>query len=198
MAMNGTRAEQALSDGLYVVPVKDRPRGLLGHHLDGRFGPMDPQELQALVDRLVSEVDLTGVNHVLGIPEGGTVVAFAFARTCGLPLVLSSRMNADLPHPIYFEEPHSVTADRHNYVYGLRPGDCVVIVDDEITTGRTLVNAVRALRAAGVAIDQLVVLVASEDPATLRRLEAEGLRVHAASRMSARMTDAIVGSVTEA
>jgi adenine phosphoribosyltransferase len=189
--------EQALVDGLFVVPVTDRPRGLLAHHLDGRFMPMDPRELQGVVDRLLPRVEMAGVDHVLGVPEGGTVVAFAFAQAVGLPLVLSSRMVAALPDAIYFEEPHSVTADRHNYIYGLRRGDHVIIVDDEVTTGRTLLNAVRALRGAGITVDQLVVLLASDDPATAERFAAEGITIHAAWRMPIAISDAIVGSVAE-
>lgn len=187
--------EQALIDGLFVVPVNNRPRGLLGYQFDGRFRSMDTRELQAVVERLVPEVDLAGVDHVLGVPEGGTAVAFAFAQAVGLPLVLSTRMDAQLPDAIYFEEPHSVSADRHNWIYGLRRGDHVVIVDDEISTGHTLLNAVRALRAAGITVDRLVVLLASSDPQTAERLAAEGITVHAAARMPIDVSNAIVGSV---
>jgi adenine phosphoribosyltransferase len=162
---------------LFVVPIKDRARGLLGHELDGRFRPMNPRLLHEVVQRLVAEVDLSDIDHVLGIPEGGTIVALEFARIAGLPLVLSSRMRADIPDTIYFEEPHSVTADRHNFVYGLRRGDRVVIVDDEINSGRTLVNAALALRAAGVEVDRIVVLLASADAETLARIRDAGLRL---------------------
>jgi adenine phosphoribosyltransferase len=182
---------------LFVVPVKDRARGLLAHELDGRFRPMDPRLLHEVVQRLVAQVDISGIDHVLGIPEGGAMVALEFARIVGLPLVLSSRMRADMPGAIYFEEPHSVTADRHNFVYGLKPGDHVVIVDDEINTGRTLVNAAQALRAAGVLVDRIVVLLASAEAQTLARIDDAGLTLTSAFTVPIEVGRAVAGTASD-
>ena len=179
---------------LFVVPVKDRSRALLGHPLDGRFRPMDPNRLHDVVVRLAALVDRSEIDYVLGIPEGGTIVAFEFARIAGLPLVLSSRMQADVPGAIYFEEAHSVTADRDNFVYGLKPGDRVVIVDDEITTGHTLVNAAHALRDAGIAVDLIVVLFANDDSETVARMSGAGLSVISAFAMPAETGREITGA----
>jgi orotate phosphoribosyltransferase len=55
----------------------------------------------------------------------------------------------------------------------------VVIVEDELTSGLSAVNAVRALRAAGVVIGEIASLFVIDHPSLWRRLEAEGVTLHA-------------------
>ena len=52
-----------------------------------------------------------------------------------------------------FCEAHDPPPVTGKHVYGLSPGDQVIVVEDEVTSGRTVVNCVRALRAAGIHCD---------------------------------------------
>ena len=45
---------------------------------------------------------------------------------------------------IHFIEPHSER--KNHYIYGLRSGDKVVIIDDEVTTGSTFLNVTKYAR----------------------------------------------------
>jgi adenine/guanine phosphoribosyltransferase-like PRPP-binding protein len=173
-------------DYLSRVSIAFRSDGVptITHPLDGRSGAMDPGELAAAVRRLADLMDLKEVDYVLGFPEGGSVPAFAFAHAVGRPLVLSTRLDFALPgvSEIVFHVTHSPFGRIHR-IHGLKSGDRVVIVEDEVTSGGTLVSAVRALRAAGVQISQAGALLAVDDPAMWRTMEGEGISLRVLWRL---------------
>jgi adenine/guanine phosphoribosyltransferase-like PRPP-binding protein len=168
------------------VVVKQNGTPTIAHPLDGRFGAMDPRELAAAVERLAEMMDLAGVDYVLGFPEGGSVPAFAFAHLVGRRLILSTRLEFTIrgAAPIAFREPHSSVGKSH-YIHGLAPGDRVVIVEDEVTSGGTLVSVARALRQAGVEIAQAGALLVVDDPRTWQAVESEKLVLHGVYRLPA-------------
>lgn len=166
-----------------VVPNQDSVSSSLIHSLNGRGRPVDVEALDALILQMTQRIDVSALDCILGIPEGGVVPAYAFARAVGRPVLVASRVMLQLP-AITFVQPHAhPNLTRTQSFYGLAPGQRVMIVEDELTTGRTAVIAVRALRAAGVVIDQVATLLASDHPALWQRLEAEGLTLHAGLRL---------------
>ena len=106
--------------------------------------------------------------------------AYAFAATTGLRVALGTVWQPDLPGVISFAEKHDPPPLTFKHVYGLAPGDRVVVVEDEVTSGHTIVNCVRALRAASVRCDTVVSVYIADDPAMRARLAAEGIRLIAA------------------
>jgi len=181
MAASESGFTSVLSTAL-LVPAANQDRPQLAHRLDGRYGAMDPEELLSLVRELAARVDSAEVDYVVGLPEGGSLPAFAFAQVVGRPLILSTRLALALPGAVSFEEPHSGLGTVH-HVYGLRAGDHVILIEDEITTGRTVVNAVRALRRQGIRIDQVVALLAADDPAVWQMMRQERIVLHAGARL---------------
>ena len=171
-----------LVDSVTIVSPPNEPRGQIAHALDARFQPLTPSDLVAAVRELAAGLDVGEIDYVLGFPEGGVVPAFAFAHLVGRPLVLSTRFVLGDVGAISFDEPHSGLGRTH-YIQGLRAGDRVVIIEDEVTTGRTLVNAVRALRHAGVRIDAAGALLAVDDPAMWQAMRDEHISLLATSRL---------------
>jgi adenine/guanine phosphoribosyltransferase-like PRPP-binding protein len=149
----------------------------LVHPFNGRFHPIDHDALDELIDSMVPRVDVASVDYVLGFPEGGSVPAYAFGRAVRRPVILASRLPLDLPDRISFEQPQANLGTTH-YIYGLGPGDRALIVEDELTNGRTAVNAVRALRRAGIEIAQVAALFAIDHPLLWQRMAAEDITLH--------------------
>ena len=143
---------------------------------------MDPKELLSVARELAMGIDMDGVDYVLGFPEGGVLPAFAFAQIVDRPLLLSTRLHLMLSPVISFEEPHTRLGTTH-YLHGLRSAHRVVIVEDEVTTGRTIINAVRALRAAGVHVRDVGVLLAMDTPALWRAMADAEISLHAVIRV---------------
>jgi adenine phosphoribosyltransferase len=138
-------------------------------------------------------MDRASFNYVVGFPEGGVVPAFAFAQAIDRPVILSSRLQLEREPVISFEEPHSPLGTTH-YLYGLRPGDSVVIIEDEVTTGRTVINAVRALRASGIRVGQVGVLMAVDDEPMWRRMADEDIALFVGVRVPPGYRGAPTGS----
>ncbi|MGH3900933.1 MAG: phosphoribosyltransferase [Pseudonocardiaceae bacterium] len=84
---------------------------------------------------------------MLGLDAGGILPAVALASASGTPYRLSWRLDLDLPNKYVFCEPHSALPEL--YIYGSFHGKRVLIVDDEVTTGRTVANLTEVLTAAG-------------------------------------------------
>jgi len=171
-----------LLESVSIVSPPNELRGQLTHALDGRYQPLRPSELVAVVRELAAGLNMRGIDYVLGFPEEGVVPAFAFAHLVGRPLVLSTRFVLEGSGTISFDEPHSGLGRTH-YIQGLRADDRVVIIEDEVTTGRTLVNAVRALRQAGVRIDAAGALLAVDDAAMWRAMDDEHISLLVTSRL---------------
>lgn len=139
-----------------VVPRLDagpasRPERVL-HALDGTRSAVTPAQLTDAGSRLWKSLQhsfprAAGADAVLGLDAGGIVPALAVSLASGLPYKLAWKVRVPLPGAVHFVEGH---ANRPNvFAYGIIPGQGYVLVDDEVTTGITLVNLAQALRAQG-------------------------------------------------
>ena len=166
---------------LEVVSVAGRARGQYAHPLDGRYGALDPRELRRVMEWLAAQVDLSDVDCVIGIPEGGIVPAYAFAAATAKRVVFGTVWQPDVADVVGFDEPHEPPSVRTKFLCGLASGERVILVEDEITSGVTVIACVRALRAAGIGCDTVVAVYAADDPAMRERFAAEGTRLCAAA-----------------
>ena len=170
-------------------------RKYIAHRLDARYGPMDPKELVALLRELAAGINTDGVDYIVGFPEGGTHASSAFAEIVDRPLILSTRHHFVHSPAISFDEPHTRLGRTH-YLYGLHEGEHVVIIEDEMTTGQTVVNAVRALRASGIHVVDVGVVLALDKPTIWRRMADEAISLHVGIRVPPECVEGAVGPDT--
>ncbi|MEU5820599.1 MULTISPECIES: phosphoribosyltransferase [Streptomyces] len=125
------------------------------HSLDGLEHPVHPDTLAntgADLWRLLQEQvpdGLGSVDFLLGLDAGGILPTVALAGAAQLPYKIAWKLHLPLDGAVRFSEPHAMRTDV--FAYGITPGQRIVIVDDEITTGRTLADLTRRLREAGAA-----------------------------------------------
>lgn len=169
---------EAIRSRIGIVTDIDGSRQHLMHSLNGRFQPIDRSALETLVRSIASRIDRTRVDYVIGLPEGGSIPAYELARQIDRPVILASRLPVAMPGTIVFQEPHARQYGWSTYLYGLKAADRVMIFEDELTNGRSLVSAVHALRHAGIEIDQVGTLLAIDHPGLRRRILAAGLTLH--------------------
>src|SRR5688572_2765764 len=89
-----------------VASLVHHPRGDIVSPYDARYASVRPSDLAPLIDRLVTQVDLSSVDLVLAISDSGVLPAFAFASRVDLPLVVATDVEAELPQAIAFEIGH--------------------------------------------------------------------------------------------
>ncbi|MFB8072769.1 phosphoribosyltransferase domain-containing protein [Streptomyces californicus] len=123
------------------------------HSLDGLEDPVHPEtlattgaDLWRLLQEQVPE-ELGSVGFLLGLDAGGILPTVSLAGAAQLPYKIAWKLHLPLDGAVRFSEPHAMRTDV--FAYGITPGQRIVIVDDEITTGRTLADLTRRLREAG-------------------------------------------------
>ncbi|MFF8485966.1 phosphoribosyltransferase [Streptomyces antibioticus] len=123
------------------------------HSLDGLEDPVHPDTLAhtgADLWRLLQEQvpdGLDSVDFLLGLDAGGILPTVSLAGAAQFPYKIAWKLHLPLDGAVRFSEPHAMRTDV--FAYGIAPGQRIVIVDDEITTGRTLADLTRRLREAG-------------------------------------------------
>lgn len=126
-----------------------------GRHSDVYFEKFrvleQPQVLSALCQGLVEEVTRLGteIKYVAGPTTGGIIIAFEVARQMNLPA-------------IYIESEAGVKTLRRQK--SIPEGAKVLIVDDVLTTGTSLIESRAAIERAGGIVQAYGVLIDRSDP----------------------------------
>lgn len=119
-----------------------------GRHSDTYFEKFrvleQPDVLSTLCQEIANEHTGKGIEAVAGPTTGGIIIAFEVARLMGLPA-------------IYVENDSGVKTLRRGKI--LTPGQKVLVVDDVLTTGRSLVETQVAIEKAGASVTHFAVLI---------------------------------------
>jgi orotate phosphoribosyltransferase len=124
------------------------------YYVDLRVVPSFPDAFGKICDLYTelinSKVGKENFDRIAGVPTAGiafaSVIAYNFKR------------------PFLYTRPRVKTHGRERRVEGiLMPGDRVLVVDDLITTGKSLLQAVTAIRGEGGVVNEAVVLVNREE-----------------------------------
>lgn len=139
----------------------------------GKHWPSSPEQMQRVHRSLVAQIpaELLSGAVVIGMAETATGLGhgvFEAGLACASKPALymqTTRYPLSDAQRIDFQEPHSHAAQQFLYLperVDLRErfasARCVVLVDDEISTGQTLANLVEALRRHNPELDQVVLL----------------------------------------
>ena len=120
------------------------------YYVDLRLVPSYPHEFRVMIKHLTSqviqEVGLDRFDSIASVPTGGLIVATALAVQTLKPLIYVRGKPKDYG-----------TAKSVEGV--IRQGTNAVIVDDVVTTGGSVVNAVRALKDTGISVKHAYVIV---------------------------------------
>ena len=155
------------------------------HELDGIAGQVHPAALlqagNSLWEGWRRHPDFTLPDLLLGLDAGGIVPTVAVALASGLPYRLAWKLDLDLPDKHRFTERHARRTEV--FAYGDLAGARVLLIDDEITTGRTLASLVTVLRNAASQVVGVACLIedTAADPRSL--LESVGVPLCALTRL---------------
>ncbi|MBI1902361.1 MAG: hypothetical protein HYS13_14770 [Planctomycetia bacterium] len=126
------------------------------HPYDGVRSPLDPVEFQGVMQQLVARIPCP-FDYLISLDGPALLAGMLAAIVTRRPLRVATKADLQLPRPIKFAEPGSVNPV---FLYDLPPGR-VVIVDDEIRTGRTVLACAEALARHGIEVAAVIVPVAS-------------------------------------
>jgi cysteine synthase A len=126
-----------------------------------------PEILAEAVARLVGLGTFSAATKLLVEEDKGGILAGPVCLATGLPLAVARWYPYDLPaeagQPPAEVEVTSEYYTGHLYLNGIMPGDRVIIIDDTVSTGGTLVALVEAVRRCDAEVTEA--LVVTEKPA---------------------------------
>jgi uridine monophosphate synthetase len=140
-------------------------------YIDLRVVISEPAVLRDVGELMAAEVRACRADRIAGIPYAGLPLAVATSLAANLPLLYPRR-----------EEKAYGTRRRIEGVY--HAGERVVVVDDIVTDGASKLEAIAPLEAAGLVVENLVVLVDREQGGR-ERLAARGYHLRAILTISA-------------
>ncbi len=140
----------------------------------------DPEAFRILVETIAWEATRLGVNLIAAVDARGFILGGALAYQLHRPFMLV-RKKGKLPH-------HTVGAD-YALEYGrasieihadaCKPGDRVLIVDDLIATGGTVLAAAGLIRSLGAEVVGVAAIIDLPELGGSAKLREAGLRVQA-------------------
>ena len=141
------------------------------YYLDLRIVPSFPDAFKTSIELLTKEAKtISTAQKIGGIPTGGLPWASVLAYSLSKPLVY---VRKEIKH-------HG----REKMVEGmLAPGERVLLVDDVITTGHNILDALETLRAEGGVVEDALVLVDRQEGGK-ERLRKEGVSLHSVTGIS--------------
>jgi len=140
-------------------------------YIDLRVVISHPEVLAEVGRLMAAAVARCRADRIAGIPYAGLPLAVAASLAGGFPLIYPRR-----------EEKAYGTRRRIEGTF--HPGERVVVIDDIVTDGASKLEAIAPLEAAGLVIEDLIVLIDREQGAR-ERLAQKGYRLHAVLTISA-------------
>ncbi len=144
------------------------------YYIDLRVVPSFPNAFQTVCNTFMgmikNDVGIAAFERISGIPTAGVPFAAVVAYS--------------LQKPFVYVRKETRTHGRERKVEGiLHPGDRVLILDDLITTGKSLLEAVDAIRSEGGVVKDAVVLIDREEGGR-KALTKEDINLHCLASMS--------------
>jgi orotate phosphoribosyltransferase len=142
------------------------------YYVDLRLIPSYPEAFQQTIGMYRSVIEPHLIKHIqrlAGIPTAG----IAYAAVVAL----------NLSKPLLYVRKEQKEHGRERRVEGLlQPGDKVLVLDDVVTTGKSLIEAAEAIRAEGGMVEDAAVLLDRQQGAE-GTLQKNGVRLHAFTTM---------------
>ena len=162
-----------------IRTVRDWPRpGVNFRDVTTLF--QDPEAFRVLVESIAWDATRLGVNLIAAVDARGFILGGALAYQLHRPFMLV-RKKGKLPHRTvgadYALEYGSASIEIH--ADACKPGDRVLIVDDLIATGGTVLATAGLIRSLGAEVAGVAAIVDLPELGGSDKLRAAGLRVHA-------------------
>jgi uridine monophosphate synthetase len=135
------------------------------YYVDLRVLPAYPKNFDRITDFYVSLLrGCSRADRIVGVPTAGISLATIVSQKTGIPMAYVR--NEERAHGL------------GKMIEGeMDEGNSVVLVDDLVTTGRSVIETSSILRRAGARVSDLICLIDREQGGR-KRLEEEGIRVH--------------------
>ena len=186
---------ELLKDALEKAPVLKRGEYFYFiNPLQGVSPPLQPDLLMEIARAIVGIADLD-VDRIVTVEVMGIHISSLVSCLTGIPLVIIRKKEFGLPGEVEVvsEESYRQIAREEEvklYINSIRRGDRVLIIDDLMSEGGTVISMIKGLQKAGAIVKDVVVVTnrgrgpqrvkeeTGHDVKTLADVEVRGGKVH--------------------
>lgn len=165
---------ERLKKSLLAAPVFKRGSyNYFIHPITDGVPEMEPELIREVAAHVVRIADLD-VDKIVTVEAMGIPLGTALSLIADVPMVIIRKRKYGLPGEI---EVSQVTGYSKSQLFlnGISKGDRVIVVDDVVSTGGTLLAVLQSLQVAGAVVKDVVAVIQRGDGAL--RLAAEGYNV---------------------
>ncbi len=174
MAKEAKNLLDRLKSSLLEAPIFKRGEyNYFIHPITDGVPEVKPDLIREVVSHII-RIACLDVDKIVTIEAMGIPIGIALSIITDIPLVIIRKRKYGLPGEI---EVAQVTGYSKSQLFlnGIKKGDRVIVVDDVISTGGTLLATLQSLKAAGAEVMDIVTVI--ERGEGVKRLKAEGYDV---------------------
>jgi len=183
---------ERLKKSLLEAPVFKRGEyNYFIHPITDGVPEVRPELIREVTGHIVRIADLDA-DKIVTVEAMGIPIGTGLSIICDIPMVIVRKRKYGLPGEI---EVSQVTGYSRSQLFlnGINKGDRVIVVDDVISTGGTLLAVLKSLKIAGAIVKDIVVVVRRGEG--VEKLRAEGYAVK--TMVDVKVDEKHVTSVTE-
>jgi len=148
-----------------IIDAKGYPYVLFPLNFD-----IDPEVLKAAADEIIKICDLRDIDKIVTMEAKGIVISTAVSLITTIPVVIARKRKLGTKDEIEIGK-KTAYGESLLYLSGIRKGDKVVILDDVISTGGSMIALVKTLRKIGAEIKDVAVVYNRKEHGGERRLK---------------------------
>ena len=133
-------------------------------YVDLRLLVSRPDLMQTAAAAYAEELSALQCDRIAGVPYAALPIGMAVALASGIPLIYNRKESKS----------HGLGKDIEGH---WQPGERVVVIEDVITTGGSIVSSVELFRSAGLIVEDAIVLL-DRQQGGVENLKKAGIRVH--------------------
>ncbi len=148
-----------LRDSLINAPVimkGDYPYFI--HPLTDGIPEIDPAVLKDAVNEIIKRIDIDGFDKILTVEAMGLPIGVALSMELTKPMTVVRKRPYGLPGEVEVVQ-HTGYSTSKLYINSITPQDRLLLVDDVLSTGGTMVAVVEGIKKIGAKISDIVVVV---------------------------------------
>lgn len=132
------------------------------HPLSDGVPLVEAKLLDSVIDNIVEKFDLSNVDKIVALEAMGIPLATALSLKTGIPFVVIRKRSYGLDgeKQVYQKTGYS---QNELFINGVTSDDNILVIDDVVSTGGTLISVIKALEEIGANIVHIIIPIEKDD-----------------------------------
>ncbi len=128
------------------------------HPLTDGIPEIDPAVLKDAINEIIRVIDIDSFEKIVTVEAMGLPVGVALSMELNKPMTVIRKRSYGFPGEVVVEQ-HTGYSKGVLYINSIKPDDRLLLVDDVLSTGGTMIAVVNGLKKIGAHIADIVVVV---------------------------------------